>query len=330
MRASSILLSFALSVFLGASGALGVPQPAEESTTALTNATPICATNPTEHDIAVVEQYLNSDDDVDDDDDVDMLEMEEEKSPGDQHNNPPHHKKCRWKKCKKHMYKPIKVWFHIVYANKTREGGWIKKHQIKKQIEKVKRDFKKSCLHWEIAGVNRIHNRDWFENVSSGTPQERALKTQYRRGGALTLNVYTVSFAKVPGLLGYATFPWNYALDKTNDGVVIQWQTLPGGSYPNYDEGATLIHEIGHWTGLFHTFQGGCSAPGDYIFDTPAEASPAFGCPTGRDTCSARGLDPIHNFMDYTWDRCKHKYTCGQISRLIRILKLFRGLKKKM
>lgn len=80
--------------------------------------------------------------------------------------------------------------------------------------------------------------------------------------------------------------------------------------------GDTPVHEVGYGLMLHHTFDNGCSASGDFVADTPTEATPAFNCPAGRDTCAAEGLDPIRNFMDYAQDSCMVMLIPGEADRM--------------
>jgi hypothetical protein len=200
----------------------------------------------------------------------------------------------------------INVYFHVLRKDTTVTGGNIPDTWITAQINVLNQAY--SNFSFNLVSVDRTTNAQWF-----GGSGENKMKGALRRGTCGDLNIYSI---KPKGnLLGWATFPSDCAGNQKMDGVVIHYQSLPGGPLAPYNQGDTGTHEVGHWVGLYHTFQGGCNAPGDSVSDTPYEASPAYGCPSGRDTCSSAGVDPIDNFMDYTDDACMDKFTTGQNSR---------------
>ncbi|KAG8969727.1 hypothetical protein FRC03_001072 [Tulasnella sp. 419] len=222
----------------------------------------------------------------------------------------------------------IPVYWHVIQAGTTLAQGNIPDSQITSSIDVLNAAYAPAGVSFYLAATDRTTNANWFNQLGPNNSYNTAAKTALRKGGANALNVYTVGFKSGAGagLLGYATFPSSYSSAPTDDGVVILYSSVPGGSTTNYNEGHTLTHEVGHWVGLYHTFQGGCTGAGDSVSDTPPEASPASGCPTGRDTCSGGGVDPIHNFMDYSYDSCMYEFSVGQITRLKSQISTYRGL----
>jgi hypothetical protein len=169
-----------------------------------------------------------------------------------------------------------------------------------------------------LASLDRVHNQRWH-TASITNPADGQLRRALHIGGPDALNLYFSAPVDPVGgsvILGWSSMPWKAAAHPLLDGVTINDGSLPGGRLRNYNLGDTTVHEVGHWLGLFHTFEGGCSPLNDRVADTPAEASPSMGCPAGRDTCTAPGLDPIHNFMDYSFDSCMNMFTPGQVSRM--------------
>ena len=232
----------------------------------------------------------------------------------------------------------IPVYFHVVNKGAGIANGDVPDKWLRDQISVLNAAYAgadpaavstaaNTPFRFEIAGIDRVTNEVWF-NSAIGSEEEREMKTALRVDGAGVLNFYVNNAGGV--YLGWATFPFWYAGDPNMDGVVVLYSSLPGGDCCGaraYNEGDTGTHEVGHWLGLFHTFQGGCGAIyNDFVADTPAERSPAFGCPFGRDTCPGPGVDPIENFMDYTEDPCMYQFTGGQSARMEALALQYRGL----
>ncbi|KAG2014936.1 metalloprotease [Coprinopsis cinerea AmutBmut pab1-1] len=130
----------------------------------------------------------------------------------------------------------INVYWHIIRSGTAVSQGNIPASQITNQINVLNSAFASSDLSFTLAGTTVTTNSNWFNNVAPGTAQQTAMKTALRVGGASTLNIYSVGFTN-SGLLGYATFPWNYASNPTDDGVVILFSSVPGGTASPYNLG---------------------------------------------------------------------------------------------
>jgi hypothetical protein len=213
----------------------------------------------------------------------------------------------------------IPVYFHVVNSGSSLSQGNIPDSQITAQMNVLNNAFAPTGWSFNLVAVTRTTNSTWYNDCYGSS--ETAMKNALHQGSADDLNIYTCNPSG--GILGYATFPSSYQSAPLKDGVVLLYSSVPGGTAAPYNEGDTGTHEVGHWMGLYHTFQGGCArnatSGGDLVSDTPAERSPAYGCPTGRDSCTGGkfpGLDPITNFMDYTDDFCMDRFSAGQDTRM--------------
>ncbi|KAG8703487.1 hypothetical protein FRC11_010687 [Ceratobasidium sp. 423] len=226
----------------------------------------------------------------------------------------------------------ILVFWHVIYRDNTPQGGYLPPGQVNAAMNELNRYYRGTGFNFVLYNnqPNYVNQPYWFENADSTGNENgenqvaKQMKAQLHKGTAQHLNIYSTGLTH-SGLFGYATFPWWYNMSPRLDGVVFKWSTVPGGIEPGFDTGKILVHEVGHWLGLLHTFQGGCNdVEGDFVADTPAEASPARGCPTGRNTCPGPGNDPIENHMDYTDDGCRNVFTQGQVTRMNQAVNIYR------
>ncbi|OJJ30742.1 hypothetical protein ASPWEDRAFT_120224 [Aspergillus wentii DTO 134E9] len=237
----------------------------------------------------------------------------------------------------------IETWFHIVSSEE--ESEIVTDGMINEQLSYLQNAYENVTISYRLEGITRSVNNTWAHNAD-----DLGMKAALRRGSYSTLNVYFqtnlqashgagaravnpenkrnshVSNQLSSSVLGFCTLPdpsVNASSPRSayvKDGCNVLAKTMPGGSLMHYNRGGTAIHEIGHWNGLLHTFEGeSCSPdnPGDYIADTPVQSIPTDGCPARKNSCpDSPGLDAIHNFMDYSSDECYETFTPGQMKRM--------------
>ncbi len=219
---------------------------------------------------------------------------------------------------------------HVIWNNSAQN---ISDAMIESQIEVLNEDFRRmeGTNGWNTDPVGDDTKYEWRlatvdpnGNPTNGITRTQTSVSSFPYGNSMKytssgghdawpsqnyLNIWVCNLSS--GLLGFATFPGgNPALD----GVVILYSAFGRNSpfYP-YHMGRTTTHEIGHWIWLYHTFQNGCSPPGDYCDDTPYISGSTFGCPIGSSSCSTPNM--VENYMDYSDDLCMNIFTIDQDDR---------------
>lgn len=234
----------------------------------------------------------------------------------------------------------IPVVFHVI--QRTNGTGYVSPTRVAEQIAVLNEDFRAlagtpgapgvdTAIEFVLAGedpagnphsgITYSTNNTWYNDSGSYWTSLAWDPSRY-------INIYTNGAG---GALGYVPgLPQQGTANKTYDRVVLLHSTVgfnaPIGS--PYNKGRTATHEIGHFLGLFHTFDGGCGSvsgcytSGDLICDTNRESTAHFGC-AQTNTCSSP--DPIHNYMDYSDDTCMWEFTEEQARRMRCTLESYRA-----
>lgn len=221
----------------------------------------------------------------------------------------------------------IPVAFHIITGldDSGKSAGYVDDKQLAKQIAVLNQAFIGTGFRFKQASAERTFNDAWFDcKPHSDTEQE--MKKALAVDPAHTFNIYSCNTSPY---ISWATFPFTHPEKSPAHGIVMHYDTMPGGIGKPYNLGDVAVHETGHYLGLLHTFENGCQTPGDVVEDTAYEKAPNYGCNQTADSCKGfvgknSGKDPIFNYMDFTTDACMREFTRGQIERMQAIVALFK------
>ena len=253
----------------------------------------------------------------------------------------------------------IPVVVHVVYNNSTEN---IPDAQILSQIDVLNEDFRRlnadttntRSIFKPVAADAQIEfclaKRDPNGNSTTGITRTATTNGAFTTNNAMKanstggedpwprdqyLNIWVCLLSN--GVLGYALLP---PAPAATDGVVIDYRAFGriGNLLSGYQEGRSCTHEVGHYLGLYHTFDDNgncagttastCATNGDRCCDTPADSDASFGCPSNQNSCTDSPVDypdQIENFMDYSYGDCRNMFSQDQVARMNAALSTYRS-----
>ncbi|MEM7573870.1 MAG: M43 family zinc metalloprotease [Bacteroidota bacterium] len=237
----------------------------------------------------------------------------------------------------------LPIVFHILHNNGTEN---ISDARIQTSLDQLNASFANTGYYDQGTGVNtqiqfclaqrtpdNLATNGITRTVTNLTDvdadtEDLALKDLARWNPREYVNVYVVreicGLGFGCGVAGYAYYPGAHGSGV--DGIVVEARWLGDDEAGN----AVLTHELGHYLGLAHTFNGGCTnddclTDGDRVCDTPPDnstaavpcSSSANTCTTDTDSGFATDQDDMHiNYMDYGFFSCYSALTAGQRDRM--------------
>jgi len=235
----------------------------------------------------------------------------------------------------------INIVFHIIYkVSETLENQNISDDDIEYAVACLNRDFNllnadtsiltdtlkllpgNMNIEFELASVDPDGNPT---NGITRTETNNDIFSYYTDGAKFdslgghdawdTKRYYNVWVCRLQnGIIGYSQFPGG---DDNTDGVVILNDVVRENpsSYPRFNKGRVLAHEIGHSLSLRHPWGNCYGCCNNLVDDIPTQNGPNYSCgDTVYSLCDGNVTrDVVKHYMDYCGDSCMVMFTKGQV-----------------
>jgi len=224
----------------------------------------------------------------------------------------------------------VDLYYHLLVRSWSADNA-SSVNGLWQQIDLMNQAYGIYGIHFNTQPVDIIVNAAWANDIDY---QKQEKGEQLHKGNYNAVNIY----AGEGFTSGVCSFPVGLTDNTTGTSIISHADLVGDGCHLPLSDAwnpisGTPSHEVGHWFGLYHVFQGGCTEPNDYCDDTPAQSQPSYShesitgdknsCPA-LDTCpTMAGNDNVFNFMDYT--DCSHEFTPQQGARMNTVFQKYRA-----